>query len=79
MTLLGKFLNIKCYSTRPVDLSTSQAIKCVKVAEDFAIDFTEWMTINYPNQRKLLLKQGNLMGFYSTKRLLEIHKKEKGL
>lgn len=43
MTLLSKFLTIKCYSTRPVDLSTSQAIECVKVADDNAIEFGKWM------------------------------------
>ena len=53
--------------------------QCEQTADEFAIGFAEWMTINYPNQRKLLLKQGNLMGFYTTKELLEMYKKEKGL
>jgi len=55
------------------------AESCEKIADDFAIGFAEWLTISYPNQRKFLLKQGNLRGFYSTKELLEIYKKEKGL
>ena len=50
-----------------------------KIAEEFAIGFAEWSTINYPNQRKFLLKQGDSRGFYTTKELLEIYKKEKGL
>jgi len=55
------------------------SIEHTKIAEEFATGFAEWLTISYPNQRKFLLKQGNLRGFYSTKELLEIYKIEKGL
>jgi hypothetical protein len=51
--------------------------KCEQEANEFDSGFSEWLTINYPNQRKFLLKQGNLKGFYQTKELLEIYKKEK--
>lgn len=52
------------------------AEQCEKIAQEFAIGFAEWVTLKYPNQRKFLLKQGNLEGFYTTEELLEIYKKE---
>jgi hypothetical protein len=43
---------------------------CVKIADDYAIDFAEWMLENYiENNDKIA----------STEKLLEIFKKEKGL
>jgi hypothetical protein len=53
--------------------------KLVKIADDYAIEFAEWLEIN-------VYKEGNLWKMYSvkytlfnTKELLEIFKKEKGL
>ena len=47
----------------------------VKIAEDFAIGFAEWTFINFPNQYKVhQYKEKD--GFYTTKKLLEIYKKE---
>jgi hypothetical protein len=60
-------------------LAMRNAESIEELFDEFAIGFVEWVTINYPNQRKFLLKQGNLDGFYTTKELLEIYKKEKGL
>jgi hypothetical protein len=42
------------------------ADKCEEIAEEFAIDFAEWLLKNYD-------------GIKSVKELLEIYKKEKGL
>ena len=75
---LGRFSD-NGYSVWSTEVLDKQTNECEKIADEFAIGFAEWMAINYPNQRKFLLKQGNLMGFYSTKKLLEIYKKEKGL
>ena len=52
--------------------------QCVEIADDFAIGFAEWTFINFPNQYKVhQYKEKD--GFYTTKKLLEIYKKEKGL
>jgi hypothetical protein len=64
---------------KDVEIEKGMSDRLEQIADDFAIGFAEWVTINYPNQRKFLLKQGNLKGFYTTKELLEIFKKEKGL
>ena len=51
---------------------------CVLIAEEFAIGFAEWTFINFPNQYKVhQYKEKD--GFYTTKKLLEIYKKEKAL
>jgi hypothetical protein len=86
MTLQEKFDVISCKDcdmpfcdNKCTMLSDLELDKIEKIADDYAIEFAEWLTINYPNQRKFLLKQGNLMGFYSTKKLLEIYKKQRNL
>lgn len=45
--------------------------KIVKIAEEFAIEFSEWLVNNYYTNPKFEYK--------TTKELLEIYKKEKGL
>lgn len=50
------------------------AEQCEQITDDFADKFVEWVIINYPNQRKNLLKQGNLRGFYTTTQLIQIFK-----
>jgi len=65
--------------TKAIELAEQAKQLEKEQADNFAIEFAEWCTINYPNQRKFLLKQGNLKGFYTTKELLEIYKKEKEL
>ena len=54
-------------------------VQLEEIADEFAIGFADWVTLKYPNQRKFLLKQGNLIGFYTTKELLEIYKTEQNL
>jgi len=29
--LLSDYMNVKCYNTRPIDLSESQAVQCAKI------------------------------------------------
>lgn len=76
MTLLEKFLNIKCYNTRPVDLAFSQATECVKVADTNAIEFGKWLN------NQVLSKIGthhHLSGKMRTSELYSIFKQVKGL
>jgi hypothetical protein len=63
-------------STKGCGLAMKNAENIENLFDEYAIGFGEWVTINYPNQRKFLLKQGNLDGFYTTKELLEIYKKK---
>jgi hypothetical protein len=80
MTLKEKFKNIVCN----VEISNEKLInKSEQIADDYAIDFAEWcMEI----KNKLGYHEGkkewyvwNLDRWLSTKELLEIFKKEKGL
>ena len=45
--------------------------KCEKIADEFAIGFAEWLVIRY--------NEDIIFDEYTTKELLEIYKKEKGL
>lgn len=56
--------NRMCYEYNHLELSE----KCEKVAEEFAIEFAEWLTYNRENNYTKSIKE-----------LLEIYKKEKGL
>lgn len=92
MTLKEKFENIEhlglykdeyslpVWSTKVLDNQTSE---CEKIADDFAIEFAEWCDDNY-------FRMGNTSIWsdstdwednikITTKELLEIYKKEKGL
>ena len=56
-----------CYNDEPVKYDHTN--KLVKIAEEFAIGFNDWVNVNaykYPTK-------------ITTKELLEIYKKEKGL
>ncbi len=60
-------------------LSESFANEIEKIAEDFAIEFAEWIT-QQPEVK--VIKKSGLDNSYmrmSSKELLEIYKKEKGL
>jgi len=46
----------------------------IQISEKFAIDFAEWMFINYPNQYKVY-RYKEERGFYTTEKLLEMYKK----
>ena len=63
---------IECTLERHVKLKQNQSENIEKIADEFAIGFAEWMS-----------KKENLMHLikigYTTKELLEIYKKEKGL
>ena len=67
MTLKENFLRYT-----PVEFEYEYAEKCEKIAEEFAIGFAEW--IDKKENLMHLIKIG-----YTTKQLLEIYKKEKGL
>ena len=74
MTLKEKFLpfidDIDLINDIPnKEWGLRNANKCVEIADEFAIDFAEWLNVNaykYPTKT-------------TTKELLEIYKKQKGL
>lgn len=53
--------------------------ECEKITDDFAIKFTDWVSVQCNKEEEegkyFLLSKGD---FYKTKELLEIFKKEKG-
>jgi Iap family predicted aminopeptidase len=54
--------------------------KLVKIADDYAIEFAEWTYKNYGKFSSRWVKyENNILFYYTTKELLEIFKKEKGL
>ena len=56
-------------------LKTETVNELEQITDDFAIGFAEWTFINFPNQYKVhQYKEKD--GFYTTKKLLEIYKKE---
>jgi len=65
MKLRERFLKLYPHQTENY-LDVDEAILCEKIANEFAIGFTEWILKNYN-------------GVKSIKQLLEIYKKEKGL
>ena len=48
-----------------------EVIECEKIAEEFAIGFADWLVIQY--------NEDTIYPEHTTKQLLEIYKKEKGL
>lgn len=42
--LREKFEKIKCYNTRPIDLSTSQIDECEQITDEFSVKFAEWVS-----------------------------------
>ena len=59
-----------CYNDEP--LKYDHENKCVKIAEDFAIEFAEWLVTDWHNDERWSI-------INDRKELLEIYKKEKGL
>ncbi len=58
------------------------AIGCEKIADDYAIEFAEWLDTLKPNQRvSFWSKNGEYKGKFDmdNEQLLEIFKKQKGL
>jgi hypothetical protein len=83
MTLKEKFDKCKDaknqYYVIPISDDSKQL---VKIAEDFAIGFAEWLDTLKPNQRvSFWSKNGEGKGVFNmdNEQLLEIYKKEKGL
>jgi hypothetical protein len=74
MTLKQKFDNVEIMFENQLgqlryDELLEASNECVKIAEDFAIGFNDWVNVNaykFPTKT-------------TTKELLEIYKKEKGL
>ena len=74
MTLIEKFERLKISqknTTATLNIDLDTAIECEQIADDYAIEFAEWVDE--------LRMHG--AGYYekSTKELLEIYKKERGL
>ena len=68
MTLKEKFKNID-----ELDKTWNQILEQqVKIADDYAIEFTEWFSMNYLKYHDYGMK-------YTTSELLEIFKRQKGL
>jgi hypothetical protein len=88
MTLIEKFLpRMYCFmgsgilsNTYDESVAEGNATECEKIADEFAIGFADWVgqnTINYSSGkfRMKTLKPT----LFTSKELLEIYKKEKGL
>ena len=92
MTLKEKFENIEhlgfykdeyslpVWSTKVLDNQTSQ---CEKIADEFAAEFAEWCAFYIYKSRNvigdMLHAKSKYDDMYTSKELLEIFKKEKGL
>jgi hypothetical protein len=88
MTLKEKFDNVEImFESQTGSLKYDELYEasnhCVKIADDYTIEFAEWLTnekskysIMYGNQRK---RFSTIEKDYTAKELLEIFKKEKGL
>lgn len=83
MTLKEKFRpHVKywdCYNDEP--LKYDHENKCIKIADEFAIGFAEFLiNYNYHPMHKVWIRYGKTANEkFTTKELLEIYKKEKGL
>jgi hypothetical protein len=66
MTLKEKINNALFYIEPKISL-----IKCEEIIDEFAIGFAKWLVIRY--------NEDIIYDEYTTKELLEIYKKEKGL
>jgi len=73
MTLRDKF--------GEVYIEKGMAKECEQIANDYAIEFSEWININYFQivGTKTWCKTLSMENEYTSKELLEIFKKEKGL
>lgn len=71
MTLKEKFED-KIVSFLNYKMKEKNAIECVKIADEFAIEFAEWICKNYETD-------AIFSGILDTKELLKTFKKEKGL
>ena len=74
MTLKEKFDNLDTES-----IFYHDSDNCEQIAEDFAIGFAEWLRENYYDNGELWIEWNSDDNTHSSKELLEIYKKEKGL
>jgi hypothetical protein len=86
MTLKEKFDNVEiCIESQLLNLRYDENMKCVEeceqIADDFAIGFAEFLiNYNYHPIHKVWIRYDKMANEkYTTKELLEIYKKEKGL
>ena len=84
MTLIEKFhqwLKTEPFSSK--ERPTLREAQCEQIADDYAIEFSEWCTYYRDKNRNLygdmLHAKSKYDETYTTKQLLEIFKKEKGL
>jgi hypothetical protein len=72
MTIKEKFMKLieVPFKHKGVHIDMNKVEECEKIADDFAIDFAEWLLIE---------PEDDSMEKCTTKELLEIYKKEKGL
>ncbi len=76
MTLRDKFRKADRFSVTKISLD----VKCEKIADDYAIDFAEWLNSGETEDLIYSLQMvGELNKNPKKKELLEIFKKEKGL
>jgi hypothetical protein len=80
MTLKEKFrqlvwFNYNSFNVHQNKEKDENSIKCEAIADNYSIGFAEWI---FTNGRETIRK-ANEDGLKSTKELLEIYKKEKGL
>ena len=81
MTLKEKFLNIEDSQSRYGGnlMFENEAKECEKIADDYAIEFAEWLRVNYYDNGELWTEWNSDDNTHSSEELLEIFKKEKGL
>lgn len=84
MTLIEKFhqwLKTEPFSSK--ERPTLREAQCEQIADDYAIEFSEWCTYYRDKNRNvygdMLHAKSKYDETYTTKELLEIFKKEKGL
>lgn len=87
MTLREKFLpKMYCFFgsgmlTNSYDekVAESNAKECEKIADDYAVEFAEWLRQKTAQVKGNMYKLFSDFEIYTSKELLEIFKKEKGL
>ena len=80
MTLVEKFhqwLNTEPFSSK--DRPTLREAQCEQIADDYAIEFAEWLRQKTAQVKGNRYKLFSDFEIYTLKELLEIFKKEKGL
>jgi hypothetical protein len=76
MTLNEKFDNLDSSSKDRMDIFYHDSDKCVEIADDYAIEFGNWLNNQVINVSG---RHHNLLGTTKVTQLLPIFKKEKGL